>query len=88
MEALAENSEQWARLVHHGKLCAQLAHALSLYAAEDPAVKDAMAKLKEMAYDRYWEAYDYMDVKFYTSILGSVLDASEFEFAREVETET
>ena len=87
LEALAENSEQWARLVHHGKLCAQLAHALSLYAAEDPTVRDAVAKLKEMAYDRYWEAYDYMDVKFYTSILGNVLDASDFEFAREVETE-
>lgn len=87
LESLAENNHQWARLVLHAKLSAQLAHALSLYAAENPAVQEETKKLTEMAYSHYYEAYDYLDVKFYTVILGMVLDASEFEFAREVETE-
>jgi hypothetical protein len=87
LETLAQNSEPWARLVHHAKLSAQLAHALSLYAAENPAVREAAAKLTEMAYSRFYETYDYLDVMFYTVILGMVLDTSDFEFAREVETE-
>ena len=87
MEALAENNEQWARLVHHAKLCAQLARALSFYAAEDLQVKEEVDKLKEMAYDKYNETYNYMDVLFYTVILSIALNASDFEFARVVETE-
>lgn len=87
LEALAENSEQWARLVHHAKLSAQLAHALSFYAAENPVVREEMEKLNKMAYDHYQETYDYMDVMFYTLILGMVTDSSGFEFVRTVETE-
>ena len=87
LEALAQTSEPWARLVHHARLSAQLAHALALYAAEDPAVREAAATLTEMAYSLFDETYDYLDVMFYTVILGMVLDTSDFEFAREVETE-
>ena len=87
LEALAENNEQWARLVHHAKLSAQLAHALSLYAAENPAVREEMEKLNQMAYDRYGDTYDYMDVLFYTHILAMVTDSTGFEFVRTIETE-
>lgn len=87
LEALAENNEQWARLVHHAKLCAQLARSLALYAAEDIAVKEEVEKFKKMAYDKYSDTYDYCDTKFYTSILSSTMDVSDLDFAREVETE-
>ena len=86
-EALAKTSVQWGRLVHHAKLSAQLAYALSLYADSSLEVRTQMKKLKEMAYEKYYETYDYMDVLFYTSILQAVTDSSASDFAREVETE-
>lgn len=55
LEALAENSDQWGRLVHHAKLSAQLARALSLYADSDLEVRNQMQKLTETAYDKYYE---------------------------------
>jgi hypothetical protein len=87
LEALAQSDAQWSRLVHHAKLSARLADALSLYAAEKPAVRVEMEKLREEAYAHYDETYDYLDVLFYTTILGMVTDSSDFEFARVVETE-
>ena len=86
LEALASKDEQWSRLVLHAKFSAKLADALSLYAAEDPAVRGEMAKFREEVYTHYRETYDYLDVNFYTLILGRALDSSDFEFAREVET--
>lgn len=87
LEARAENDEQWARLVKHARLSAQLAHALSFYAAENPQVKEEMKKLNEMAFEHYHDMYDYADIAFYTGILGMVTNSSDFDFAQEVETE-
>ena len=87
LEALGEKDEQWKRLAYHARLCAQLAHALSLYAAEDRAVKEAVARFEKMVFELYYETYDYLDARFYTSILGSTMNVSDLDFAREVETE-
>lgn len=86
LEALANKDAQWSRLVLHARFSAHLADALALYAAEDPAVRAEMAKFREEVYAHYRETYDYLDVNFYTLILGRALDSSDFEFAREVET--
>ena len=58
LEALAKTSAQWGRLVHHAKLSAQLAYVLSLYADSNLEVRTQMEKLKEMAYDKYYETHD------------------------------
>ena len=87
LKELAKTDGQWSRLVLHASFSARLADALSLYAAENPAVRAEMAKFREEVYAHYRETYDYLDTNFYTLILGRVTDSSDFEFAREVETE-
>ena len=87
LEELAKTSEPWSRLAYHAKLSAQLARALSCYADSNLQVRDEMEKLKAMAYERWDEVFDYMDVLFYTVILGMVTDSSAGDFVREVETE-
>lgn len=87
LEELAKTSEPWSRLIHHAELSAQLAHTLSLYADGNMEVRNEMEKLKAMAYEKWDEAFEYMDTLFYTTILGMVTDTSASDFAREVETE-